>query len=125
MFYGGSIAPKRDIKKTGYKSIQVDTNSPLFKGLPSDINGEFNTWYPNIPSTSSNIIAVTKEDNMTAAQSFPNNRYALYFHIVHGDTILQKIVDNFINIVEREKNHIAIMKVSILGLLFGLYVMFT
>lgn len=125
IFYGGSISEKRDIKKTGYKSIQLDTSSPLFKGLPSDIDVEFNTWYPNVPSPLSNIIAVTKKDNAVAAQSFPNNRYSLYFHIVHGETILHKVIDNFINIVEREKNHIAIMKVSILGLLFGLYVMFT
>jgi GMP synthase-like glutamine amidotransferase len=124
IFYGGSTSTIRATKKTGYESIQIDTNNPLFTGLPSDIQGEFNTWYPNNQSFLSNIIAVTKEDNMMAAQSFFNKHYALYFHIVHGDTILQKIVDNFINIVEREKNHITILKVFTVGLFVSLYVLF-
>ena len=85
IFYGGEISGKRDIKKTGYESIQLDTSSPLFKGLPSNIHAEFNTWYSNTPSPLSNIIAVTKDDNVIAAQSFPDNHYGIYFHIMHGD----------------------------------------
>lgn len=123
MLYGGSVSPKRDIKKAGYLAVRVDTNDPLFKGLPPDIHAEFNTWYPSVPPPSSSVIAVTEEDNVMAAQSFPNNHYALYFHIVHGDASLQRIVENFINIAEREKNYRVVMKVSVLGLLFGLYVM--
>ena len=98
-FYGGSTTTKRDIKKTGYEYIHIDTENPLFKGLPSEIPVEFNTLYPSIPSDLGNIIAVTREDKMMSAQSFPNNQYALYFHIIHGyDTVLQTIVNNFINI---------------------------
>jgi len=44
---------------------------------------------------------------------------------MHGeDYVIREIVDNFISIVEREKNYVTIMKVSALGLLFSLYVMF-
>jgi GMP synthase-like glutamine amidotransferase len=124
MFYGGETSAGRAIKKTGYKSVELDTDNPLFKGLPPDIIAEFNAWHPSVPSTLSNIIAVTKEDNSVAALSFPNNHYALYFHIVHGDIVLQKIIDNFISITEKEKKYVTIMKVSTLGLLFGMYVMF-
>jgi len=123
-FYGGETSAEREIKKTGYKSVELDTTNPLFMGLPPDIIAEFNAWHPGVPSTLSNIIAVTKEDNSVAAQSFPNNHYALYFHIVHGDTVLQKIIDNFISITEREKNYVTIMKVTAVGFLFSLYVMF-
>jgi len=124
-FYGGSTTTKRDIRKTGYEYIHIDTENPLFKGLPSEIPVEFNTLYPSIPSDLGNIIAVTREDKMMSAQSFPNNQYALYFHIIHGDdTVLQTIVNNFINITERENSRITIMKVSALGFLFSLCVMF-
>ena len=123
-FYGGYTSTIRATKKTGYEPIHIDTNNPLFNGLPPNIQVEFNTWYPNNPSILSTTMAVTKEDNMIAAQSYPNNHYAVYFHIVHGDTILQKIIDNFINIVERENNHITIMKVFTLGLFVSLYVLF-
>jgi GMP synthase-like glutamine amidotransferase len=123
-FYGGETSAVRENKKTGYKSVELDTTDPLFMGLPPDIIAEFNTWHPGVPSTLSNTIAVTKEDNSVAALSFPNNHYALYFHIVHGDTVLQKIIDNFISITEKEKKYRTIMKVSTLGLLLGLYVMF-
>ena len=125
IFHGGEISGKRDIKKTGYKSIQLDTSSPLFKGFPSYIHAEFNTWYTITPSALSSIIAVTKDDNVIAAQSFPGNHYGLYFHIMHGDDdVIREVVDNFISIVERKKNYVTIMKVSALGLLFSLYVMF-
>ncbi len=101
---GGKVR-RNDAGEYGLKKVTVQTNSPLFQGLPSTIN----VWMSHsdtvieIPEWASPI-AHTDQDQYTAIQ-YSSTRFSVQFHPeVYHTEFGTKILDNFVNVSMIERN---------------------
>ena len=102
-YYGGTEIIKPHDGIQGFLKTSIDKQCPLFKNIKGEIHPQYNHNYI-MTNNHSKVIAFNESSQLKSGYQFAKKHYGVSFHLINSDTKCEKVIDNFLDIIEKHKS---------------------